>query len=145
MKKDTLSFSSVLVVDDDPAFLRMVEKLLDDVQVSTATSIKEGLQKCLYEQPVVTILDVNFKNSDLRGIDYVARFREECFNMEVIVVTSDYREDDENAADEAGACGYCEKGDFTFLRRLVNAARLRVSREFSSEFDVYLAQTPSKA
>jgi CheY-like chemotaxis protein len=51
---------TVLVVDDEPFIVKMVESRLKSVgyQVVTATSGEEGLRKCRFYKPDIVILDI---------------------------------------------------------------------------------------
>lgn len=118
----------ILVVDDDPMSLRMLEKLLTQSghNVSTATNGKEGLLACLKTRPQLVITD--WKMPEMDGIAFCRALRETRFGklLYIIMVTMHYDEDHLVKAFEAGIDDYVPKPiNSTILEaRIIAAKRL---------------------
>jgi serine phosphatase RsbU (regulator of sigma subunit) len=84
----------ILVVDDDPAMLRAVERVLaPHHSVSTALSGAEALQRAAAAQPELAILDVHMPGMD--GFECLARLRAERPGLDAIFMTGVVHELDE--------------------------------------------------
>ncbi|HET7089513.1 MAG TPA: response regulator transcription factor [Anaerolineae bacterium] len=98
----------VLVIDDDPAHVRMIELALLDArfQPVTATSGEEGLRKLLAYRPDLVILDVIMPGMD--GLETCARIRQ-VSTVPVIFLTAKQSIDDKVAGLQLGGDDYLVK------------------------------------
>jgi DNA-binding response OmpR family regulator len=115
--------ASVLIIDDDPALLKLLayEARFAGFNTYTAGTIAEGLEQ-LRRQPVEVVLtDVHLPDGN--GIDLVRTIKTAYANIEVIAITSDGRISDGVRAIKNGAYDYLEKGaDANRLVTLLNGA-----------------------
>jgi len=102
----------VLVVDDSPFDLRLVETLLSpigDLKVVFAGSVKEGLEAVEREPPAVILTDLVLP--DLEGLELVQRVRAQHPDIFVILMTAYGSEEVAMRALRAGAANYIAKKD----------------------------------
>ncbi len=108
----------VLVVDDDPGIVRLIERFLkrEGYEVITATNGIQALKKASSEDLNLIVLDLMLPGVD--GFEVCHRLREEANTAHVpIIVLSGKGEDkDKEEANKAGADSYLIKsGDPTEL------------------------------
>jgi len=98
----------VLVVDDDPDLLSMVELLLgaEGYRVNTARDGEEALQKVAQEMPAVILLDMKMPGMD--GWAFAREFRR-LFDRRAPIVVLTAAEDAQRRAEEIEAEGYLGK------------------------------------
>jgi CheY-like chemotaxis protein len=103
---------TILVVDDDPAFLRSLELILeiDGFAVTTAENGVRGLQAFRNRGPDVVLIDVMMPKLD--GLEAVRQMRRERPGAKIIVMSGSVRPDDldlPTAVRELGAAAFLEK------------------------------------
>jgi len=86
MTANTATSKRILVIDDDPAFLRLVEKVLarHEFKVLKTTSGSEGLRLLFAEKPDLVILDVVMPS--MNGWQACQRIRE-LTDIPIIIIT----------------------------------------------------------
>jgi two-component system NarL family response regulator len=101
----------VLVADDEPLFVEMVEAMLAaDPQievVARAYNGREAVDQALEHDPDVTLMDIAMPHMD--GIQAIAEIRAQRRHACVLVLTGGNNPADIAAAREAGAAGYLTK------------------------------------
>lgn len=99
----------VLIVDDDPKLLKMLQRTLayENLEVLTATNGLEALPLVASEMPDLIILD--WMMPQMNGLDFVQRLREERNDTMVLMLTA--RDAVENRVEglESGADDYLVK------------------------------------
>ena len=101
----------VLVVDDEPVFVEMIQAMLsaeDGIQViATAENGRVGVGLAADLDPDVILMDVSMPIMD--GIDATARIRERDPNACVLILTGGTTPGDVDRARKAGASAYITK------------------------------------
>jgi len=99
----------VLVVDDDPALLRVVDVALTarGYTVSTATNGSDALEAVGRSEPDVVILDLGLPDMD--GIDVADHLRRRRAAASIVVLSADGADDRKVRALEEGADDYLTK------------------------------------
>ena len=100
----------ILVVDDDPTLLRMVERMLKPLgEVLLARDGEEGLSLAKAEMPDVVVTDLMMPRMD--GLTLAARLKDEpgLGKVPVIMLTAKGRPADVIAGINAGARSYITK------------------------------------
>jgi len=99
---------SILVVDDDPRYLRLVEVNLnaEDYSVRTATDGQQAVESVASDQPDLILLDVMMPIMD--GFTACERIRE-FSNVPIIILTAKGEERDRVRGLDAGADDYIVK------------------------------------
>ncbi len=101
----------VLVVDDEPVFVEMIQAMLsaeDGIQViATAENGRVGVGLAAELEPDVILMDVSMPIMD--GIDATARIRERDPNACVLILTGGTTPGDVDRARKAGAAAYITK------------------------------------
>jgi excisionase family DNA binding protein len=103
----------VLAIDDEPAFLRALERQLaraaPDLAVQTATGAVEGLLKVGTFQPDVVLLDADMPGMD--GVEVCRRLRDDpaTRRIAVVAITGRPSPDLEERFRAAGAVGFLHK------------------------------------
>ena len=103
---------TILVVDDDPAFLHSLELILrvDGFAVTTAENGVRGLQAFRNRGPDVVLIDVMMPKLD--GLEAVRQMRRERPGAKIIVMSGSARPDTldlPTAVREMGAAAFLEK------------------------------------
>jgi DNA-binding response OmpR family regulator len=100
--------STILVVDDEPRYLRLVEINLtsNEYEVRTANNGKQAVEMVAEEQPDLILLDVMMPIMD--GFSATGRIRE-FSNVPIIIVTAKGEEHDRVRGLDAGADDYIVK------------------------------------
>jgi len=101
--------SKVLLVDDDPKLLRLVEHELAEAGIEslTAETGKEALRRLKEEEPIAVVLDLLLP--DIAGKDLLARLRRERPELPVVVLTAQGGVDDVVECMKLGAVDYVQK------------------------------------
>lgn len=104
----------VLVVDDDPAYGRLAELVLEDeledgVRVRAVTTLGAALEDLATEPPGCVLLDLSLPDGG--GLDAIGRLRDAGLDAPVLVLTGRADRGLEREAVERGADGYLLKGD----------------------------------
>jgi len=102
---------NVLIVDDHPMVLEYlaaaVAKALPQALVRTAGTLPDALEAAREHDPDLVLLDLGLPGCG--GIDSVLRFRKECPETTVLVVSSDDDRDSITGALAVGAAGFVPK------------------------------------
>lgn len=103
--------SEILVVDDDEAICRMLEKKLQRSghRPSLANTLADGLLKAEGGAFDVILLDVQMPDGN--GLEFIPRFKALRSNPEVIIFTGRGDRDGADKAISSGAWGYIEKAN----------------------------------
>lgn len=101
----------VLVVDDDPLILEVLQTVLDleEFRVSTATDGETGLRMLSEDRPDVVVVDVMMPGLD--GLEVCRRIKGDPATAElpVVLLTARDRTEDQRAGEEAGCDAYLTK------------------------------------
>jgi DNA-binding NarL/FixJ family response regulator len=106
---------TLLLVDDNPTFLRILERFLDEQEdeelsvIGTATGGQEGLAKAMTLRPDVVLLDLAMP--DTHGLDVIPRLRRMLPDVGIIALTLLSPESYREAALAAGADGFVTKAN----------------------------------
>ncbi|GAB4218033.1 MAG: hypothetical protein Fur007_22220 [Rhodoferax sp.] len=137
--------SRILVVDDYPVSLKLLEKLFkDEYEVMTAASGPEALQRCQSEPPDLVLMDVMMPGMD--GFEVVRRLREQpaTAQLPVIFVTG--------LTDDAARLKGMELGAVDFVTKTSDPKALRarvrnfiqfveMRRKLQADYDAMLETT----
>lgn len=131
---------SVLIIDDDPALLKLLRQALEreDYQVHAATKGVEGLQKLYARQPELVILDVMMPGMD--GWQTCTRIRE-VSQVPIIMLTAKDTEADKLKGFEHEIDDYITK-PFSFaelIARVKAVLRRSQNTSHSSKSRIYVA------
>jgi DNA-binding NarL/FixJ family response regulator len=103
----------VLLVDDDPMVLSLVESFLDAVdsglEVVTTPSPTDGLTRLERDGPAVDCIVSDYHMPDVDGIEFLALVRELDDTVPFVLYTSDPSEDLVTTAHERGATACIQK------------------------------------
>jgi DNA-binding NarL/FixJ family response regulator len=101
----------VLIVDDEPLFIEMVEALLAGEHrievIGTARDGSEGVELALSLEPDVTLMDVSMPVCD--GIEAIRRIRARAPAACILVLSGSPSAADIDRARQAGAAGFLTK------------------------------------
>lgn len=101
----------ILMIDDDPAFCRMVSDMLADTvcRVTATTDFREGLRQAMTHPPDLILLDIHMP--EVSGLDLIRQLRnmQSTRHVPVMMVTGDDRIASVQAAREYQAVGYILK------------------------------------
>lgn len=101
----------VLVVDDDPLILEVLETVLDleEFRVTTATDGNAALRRLVEERPDVVVCDVMMPDVD--GLEVCRRIKADpaTATLPVVLLTARDRPEDRAAGEEAGCDAYLTK------------------------------------
>jgi DNA-binding NarL/FixJ family response regulator len=102
---------SVLLIDDNPTFLRIARKFLQDQEdvevVGTANGGEEGLARSLELRPQVILLDLAM--GDMSGLDVLPKLLESLPETRIIALTMLDTDGYRKAAKGAGAADFVAK------------------------------------
>jgi DNA-binding NarL/FixJ family response regulator len=105
----------LLLVDDNPTFLRHAQRFLnqlDDLDiVDTTTNPDDVVDLVLRHQPDVCIVDISMPG--MSGLDLIPRLRDAMETLRVVILTSHDEEPFRHAARNAGADAYVVKNRLT--------------------------------
>ena len=104
--------TTVLIVDDDPAHMKLARSFLEqipDMQAISAESGEEALEKISAQPPDLVLTDIFMPGMD--GLDLVERVHDERPSLPFVLMTSLGSEQLAVRALEAGAASYVPKGD----------------------------------
>ena len=122
--------AKVLLVDDDPFFLRLSEEFLKpyrDIKVETAGSPCEAIPKLQTGAYDAVVSD--YEMPGMNGITFLKKIREQSINVPFILFTGNEKEDIMFEALENGVSAYLRKGEnlktqfLTLFRQIEEAAR----------------------
>lgn len=110
----------LLLVDDDPAFLSMLETLAGGlagfVVVGTATDATAAVELARSLRPDLIVADVQMPHLD--GLDAAALIHAE-LGTPAVILTGNAPTADRNRAQLAGALGWCSKSDLDGLEEIL--------------------------
>jgi DNA-binding response OmpR family regulator len=125
-----MSGPRILVVDDEPDFLKFIEEVLkrEDYVVSTAETGPDALRHAAASRPDLILLDWNLPGKD--GIEVCRALKEDpsTRTIPVIMLTVRGRETDVVLGLEMGAVDYVSKRDLR-PRELIARVRAALRRE----------------
>lgn len=125
---------SILLVEDNPGDQRLFEELLAegelDVDVRTASSLREGIRALREDPPDLAVVDLGLPDS--QGPETVRRITEAAPRVPVVVLTGQDPAESGPAAVRAGAQDYLHKDGIT-ARGLVRTLRYAMLRVRASE------------
>jgi two-component system response regulator HydG len=125
----TVSAPVLLVVDDEPGMLKLVERFARKLgfAVTGAASGDEALHSLEAHSAVVALVDLRMPDVD--GLEVLRRIRAADPNCQVILMTGDATLESAIEAIKLGAMDYLSKPlDFTRLEVLLTAARDHIER-----------------
>ena len=101
--------SSLLLVDDDEAFLRRLERAMTKrgFDVQAALSVNEGIAKAMARPPAYAVIDLRLQDGN--GLDVVERLRERRPDSKIVVLTGYGAIATAVAAVKIGATDYLSK------------------------------------
>ncbi len=107
------NFKKVLIVEDEPAFLKTLadELAFQGVKVSTASDGRMGLEKALDEHPDLIFLDIILPTMD--GIAVVKELRKDAWGKKAVIILLTQVDDVNRVAEalENGVFKYFIKSD----------------------------------
>ena len=118
----------ILVVDDDPGILAMLQDLLESegIAVRTASNGEEALAALAEMTPSLILLDMRMPVLD--GWGFAERYRARAFGYPIVVMTA--AESAKRWADEIGATGYIAKPfDVNELLQTIERHRQKGTRQ----------------
>ncbi|MDH5407109.1 MAG: response regulator [Gammaproteobacteria bacterium] len=127
--------SKVLIVDDDPRNIRILEEILDgEFEVEKANNGAEALEKMVAFKPDIALLDIMMP--DISGMDVLKAIRnnEDLKNTRTIFVSGKSHVDDRLIAYEAGIDDYIVKpfDDDELLSKVRVYSKLKADEEVES-------------
>ena len=114
--------SSVLIVDDDPAFLSLATRVLEGMGidvVATAQSAVTAIAVANASKPDAALVDIGLPDGD--GFALTQQLRAMPWPPRVVLISSDSDGANAPAARRAGACGFFPKEELSSpgLRQLI--------------------------
>jgi DNA-binding NarL/FixJ family response regulator len=101
----------VLIVDDEPLFVEMVEVLLGaDPRIEIVGAARdggEGVERAIELEPDVTLMDISMPTLD--GIEAVRRIRARIPDACIVMLTGSSATSDVDRSRQAGAAGFLTK------------------------------------
>ena len=111
MMNDPKKTSVVLVIDDDPTHIRLMEKILTGAQyrVLLADDAPVGLEMAMKQKPDLIVLDVMMPVINGFNICRLLKSEEGVSGIPIILLTSRITEEDQRIGREVGADAYMLK------------------------------------
>jgi two-component system alkaline phosphatase synthesis response regulator PhoP len=105
----------ILIIDDNPAVLNMLEMLLKERRYDTLTAQDglDGLFKARQEKPDLILLDIMLPGMDGFKVCRMIKFDQQLKNIPVLILTSRMTDEDKELAFQCGADGYVVKATST--------------------------------
>ena len=103
--------SVILVIDDDPVHIRLIEKVLtqEGYRVLSTDDAPLGLETAIKERPDLIVLDVMMPIINGFNICRLMKSEEGVKDIPIILLTSRITEEDQRIGWEVGANGYMLK------------------------------------
>lgn len=142
MNKDP---KTILIIDDDPVLIRMLEKVLkmDGYHVISALSGKSGFERAKKEEPFVILLDVLMP--DINGKDLARQLRNDAKTRDIPVVfltiTLDVKKDKGHETIAIDGVKYPAMAKPMHTRKLLSLLRKEVNKRLHKN-DGYLKNLP---
>jgi DNA-binding response OmpR family regulator len=132
---------SLLVVDDEPAIQRMLQRRgeREGFSVISALTLREGLRRAVEDAPDIILLDMSLP--DGMGSELIAQLRAEprTRRIPVVVWSALDRSEIREKVMRAGAVAYVHKNDLTMLmitlRAMSRGSQMGVTKSRSLEAD----------
>lgn len=122
----------ILLVDDEPINLRLLDSMLrDEYDISVALNGKQAIKRAINLQPDLILLDVQMVDMDGYEVCRRLKLNEKTINIPIIFATSKADEEDEIKGLELGAVDYIAKP----YRMAIIKARLRNHLELKRQRD----------
>jgi DNA-binding response OmpR family regulator len=101
----------ILVIEDDPASLRLTQYILEhrDYEVLTAVNGLDGLKRAQNEEPDLVVMDIMLPGMDGFDICYQLRAEPRTAGIPVLMLSAKAREADKETGLKVGADGYITK------------------------------------
>lgn len=129
---DRMNNGILLLVDDDPSFGRLFERVCAGQRVVLACNLEDGVRLAAALDPEYVFLDVRFEGPFRTGIDAIAEVKKAAPFTKVVIVTAAPNDYDHDRAIAAGAVAYCDKRslvtDGGLVPRELERATLRAAR-----------------
>jgi len=110
MNEESLIRQRILIVDDEPANIKVLgEMLMHDYQISFAGSGEEAISLASSTAPDIILLDILMNGMDGYEVIKVLKKKEKTRNIPVIFITAKNSEEDEAQGFELGAVDYITK------------------------------------
>ena len=106
-----MAAETVLVVDDDPLIVRLIQMVLEvsGYQVITAADGVEGLERVRADRPSLVVLDVMMPRMDGLDVTRAIKAADETRAIPVILLSAKTAASDIKAGQDAGADEYMTK------------------------------------
>lgn len=121
----------ILIVDDDPDYLQLLETSLtnefDSLRVRTAQSAPAGLKSLEQSRSLDCILS-DYRMPEMNGIEFLRRVRRKSRDIPFILYTGEGSEDVASEAISAGVSDYVQKREAESLRLLANRVQKAVEK-----------------
>ena len=103
--------SNILIVDDDPTFVKLLENILKDhnCKYISTTEAADGLQIAMSQKPDIIVLDVMMPIINGFNFCHILKSQEAYKNIRIIMVTSRDEKEDIEFGRKAGADAYLTK------------------------------------
>ena len=105
---------SVLVVDDDATFRRIVSEVLTDwghLVIGQAGSVEEALARAVELRPDTALVDIGLPDGD--GFSLTRELRAMPWSLRVVLISTDGDGASHGAAQRAGASGFVPKDELS--------------------------------
>jgi diguanylate cyclase (GGDEF)-like protein len=135
-----LAHGTILVVDDDPAIIQVVYKLLgENYKVLMATNSEQAIKVCEKSMPDLVLLDVMMPGISGLETCQVMKNNPRLSNIPVIFMTSLQTQDDENECWQAGGVDFIQKPIKPMT--LVNRVKTHIVNKYHADLLIKLAYT----
>ena len=106
-----ISSTRILIIDDDPAYLMMMQSRLEKVgyQILAAPDGLLGLSLARKEKPDLILLDLMLPGMDGHKVCRLIKFDQQIQHIPVLMVTSRDLDEDAEMATKCGAVGFVVK------------------------------------
>lgn len=128
MNKEVPEFPEIIIVDDEEAFLKILERILKGYSTTLTTSPKEALSLLGEKKFHILITDINM--SEMNGMDLIAHAKKVNPELLAIVVSGDGNKDNYVAAIKKGVYDFIEK---PFNSGLVRETIIKAWRSLRNE------------
>lgn len=135
-----LNYGTILVVDDEPAIIQVVYKLLaENYKVLMAKNSEQAIRVCEKNMPDLVILDVIMPGISGLETCQVMKNNPQLSNIPVIFMTSLQSQEDENECWEAGGVDFIQKPIKPMT--LINRVKTHLINKHQSDLLTKLAYT----
>ena len=107
----TVEIKKILVVDDDPLVLNIIEETIKyhKIEVVTSTSGEDGLAAAIIEKPDLILLDVDMAAMDGYEVCRHLKINPDTAEIPVIFLTAREGDEDREKSRDVGAAGFMSK------------------------------------